>query len=88
MTVEKRCDLTEVINYFNDDGSAAHLACAHCIREAGLEGSDEPDIGPVITARYEGTCFACFNDIQLDEEIQAVDGEWVHKECVGKGWRP
>lgn len=39
---------------------------------------------PVIAAKHRGRCMppGCNGAIRIDEEIQRVDGRWLHAECV------
>lgn len=39
------------------------------------------DRGPLLPARFPGTCRACGFDINPGEPIRAIDGAWHHGDC-------
>lgn len=82
---EVRCELTEQVNYVQDDGTTRY-GCEHCRRNAPgappVPRADEPDVGPTIAAGFPGKCWECGTDIDVGDAICPVDGEWIHVECV------
>jgi hypothetical protein len=71
-----RCDLTDLPT----DG------CAHCKglnpTPAAPRGHQSGDLGPWISARYEGRCAGCGDDINPGDTIRADgQGGWLCHDC-------
>jgi len=54
--------------------------CKGTVRPHGAV--DEPDLGPVFTARFPGRCRGCAFDISPGEPIRARDGVFMHEGCA------
>lgn len=50
---------------------------------SALFGGVPEDGHAALTAKYDGRCPACDDEIHVGDSICRVDGQYVHEECAG-----
>jgi hypothetical protein len=74
---------------FNDMPASG---CSHCLGTPELDVIQKPELGPIVIARFNGTCAVCNKEIKADEdhigrimddreEWQPWERKWAHYGC-------
>jgi hypothetical protein len=82
---EVRCNLTDEVNYVQDDGTTQY-GCEHCRRNAPgapRPFAEDPQVGPTITAAFTGGhCGECGDELEEGDLICPINEVWSHAECA------